>query len=225
MNHADAVRMNATEKYLLNELDSAELDRFEEHMFDCQECALDVRAAAAFIDQSKDILAKAAPVPVQVLRPVPTPTPRHWLAWLRPAFTVPVMAALIAFIGYQNLVVYPGMKQAAGTPYLYPAVSINVATRSGATPAVHSRSGEPFLLLVNLPAESRFSSYIADLHDPAGRIEWSVPIAAAVADDIVPMRIPGQREAGVYTLAIRGVPQTGGTPQEIGRQPFELKLQ
>jgi putative zinc finger protein len=225
MNHADAVRMNATEKYLLNELDSAELDRFEEHMFDCQECALDVRAAAAFIDQSKDILAKAAPVPVQVLRPVTTPTPSHWLAWLRPAFTVPVMAALIAFIGYQNLVVYPGMKQAAGTPYLYPAVSINVATRSGATPAVHSRGGEPFLLLVNLPAESRFSSYIADLYDTAGHIEWSVPIAAAMADDIVPMRIPGQRESGIYTLAIRGVPQTGGTPQEIGRQPFELKLQ
>jgi len=225
MNHADAVRMNATEKYLLNELDSAELDRFEEHMFDCQECALDVRAAAAFIDQSKNVLAKAAPVPVPVLRPVPAPAPSHWLAWLRPAFTVPVMAMLIAFIGYQNLVVYPGIKQAAGTPYLYPAASINVATRSGATPAVHSRSGEPFLLLVNLPAESRFSSYIADLYDPAGRIEWSVPIAAAVADDIVPMRIPGQREAGIYTLAIRGVPQTGGTPLEIGRQPFELKLQ
>ena len=75
MNHADAVRMNATEKYLLNELDSAELDRFEEHMFDCQECALDVRAAAAFLEHSKNVLAKAAPVPVPVLRPVPAPTP------------------------------------------------------------------------------------------------------------------------------------------------------
>jgi hypothetical protein len=225
MNHADAVRMNATEKYLLNELDSAELDRFEEHMFDCQECALDVRAAAAFLEQSKNILGKAAPVPVPVPRPAPVPTPSHWLAWLRPAFTVPVMAALIAFIGYQNLVVYPGMKQAGDRPYLYPAASINVATRSGAIPVLHSNSGKPFLLLLNLPAENRFSSYIADLYNPAGHIEWSVPIAAAVADDILPMRIPGQRESGVYTLAIRGVPQDGGNPSEIGRQPFELKLQ
>jgi hypothetical protein len=217
--------MNATEKYLLNELDSAELDRFEEHMFECQECALDVRAAAAFLDQSKNVLAKAARVPVPVPGPVPASRASHWLAWLRPAFTVPVMAALIAFIGYQNLVVYSGMKQAGDRPYLFPAASINVATRSGATPVVHSKSGEPFLLLVNLPTENRYSSYIADLYNPAGRIEWSVPIAAAVADDILPMRIPGQRESGVYTLAIRGVPQDGGNPSEIGRQPFELKLQ
>ncbi len=225
MNHADAVRMNATEKYLLNELDSAELERFEEHMFDCQECALDVRAAAAFLEQSKNVLAKAAPVPVPVLRPVPAPTSSPWLAWLRPAFTVPVMAVLIAFIGYQNLVVYPGMEQAAGTPYLYPAVSINVATRSGATPAVHSKSGEPFLLLVNIPAESRFSSYIADLHDPAGRIEWSVPISAEMANDTLPVRVPGLRDPGLYVVAIRGIPQDSSNPTEIGRQPFELSLE
>ena len=222
MDHSDAVRLKATERYLLNELDPEQLDQFEEHLFDCTDCALDVRAAAMLVEQSKAILSeRTSAVPVRVAAPASKP----WLAWLRPAFAVPVMAVLLVVVGYQNLVVYPGMKKAANTAYLFPAASINVATRSAATPAVHAQPGEPFLLLVNLPAENRFSSYIADLYDSAGHIKWSVPISAETANDTVPIRIPGQREAGVYALAIRGVPQGGGNPSEVGRQPFELRLQ
>jgi hypothetical protein len=46
-----------------------------------------------------------------------------------------------------------------------------------------------------------------------------------MANDTVPMRIPGQHESGVYTIGIRGVLQEGNSPSEIGRQPFELRLQ
>lgn len=221
MDHSDAVRLKATERYLLNELDPEQLDQFEEHLFDCPECALDVRAAAMLVEQSKAILSeRSSAVPVRVAAPAPQP----WLAWLRPAFAVPVMAVLLVVVGYQNLVVYPGMKKAANTAYLFPAASINVATRSAAIPVVRSRSGEPFVLLVNLPTENRFSSYIADLYDPAGHIKWSVPISAETANDTVPIRIPGQLNAGIYTLAVRGIPQEGGSPLDIGRQPFELRL-
>ena len=220
MDHSEAVRVNATERYFLQELTPDQLAQFEEHFFDCLECATDVRAAGKLLEHSKAILAETPdPVPVKF---VPAQAP--WFAWLRPAFAVPAMAALLAIIGYQSLVMIPGTKQ-ANVAALLPAASINVATRSAVTPTLHAKSGEPFLLLVNLPAENRFASYIADLYDPAGHIKWSVPISAETANDTVPIRIPGQREAGVYTLAIRGVPQVGGNPSEIGRQPFELKLQ
>jgi hypothetical protein len=46
-----------------------------------------------------------------------------------------------------------------------------------------------------------------------------------MANDTVPMRVPGQRESGVYTIGIRGVLQEDNSPSEIGRQPFELRLQ
>ena len=49
MDHGDAVRLKATERYLLNELDPEQLDQFEEHLFDCPDCALDVRAAAMLV--------------------------------------------------------------------------------------------------------------------------------------------------------------------------------
>jgi hypothetical protein len=223
MDHADAVRLKATERYLLNELEPDQLDQFEEHLFDCHDCALDVRAAAMFVEQSKNVLSAHVPQPVPAR--VPAPVGKGWLAWLRPAYAVPAMAALLAVITFQNVVVFPGMKQAASVPYLIPSASINVATRSGASPAVRAKTGEPFVLLVNLPTENRFSSYFADLYDPAGKIKWSVPISTEAANDTVPMRIPGQSKRGVYTLAIRGIPQQGGSPSEIGRQPFELQLQ
>ena len=224
MNHADAVRMNATEKYLLNELDSAELERFEEHMFDCQECALDVRAAAAFLEQSKNVLAKAAPVPVQVLRPVPAPSPSHWLAWLRPTIAAPAMAVLLLAIGFQGYLLQDA-RQGASAPDILAVTTINVATRAAATPQVHSKVGQPFVLLLNIPSESRFSSYIADLYDPAGRIKWSLPISAEMANDTLPVRVPGLRDPGLYVVAIRGIPQDSSNPTEIGRQPFELSLE
>ena len=223
MDHADALRMNATERYLLNELDTSQLEQFEEHMFECQECALDVHAASMFIEQSKNVLAKPALAPAPVPRPVPAPAPQPWFAWLRPAFAVPAMAVLLLAIGYQGYLLR-GTRQGS-TPDILASATINVATRSAATPQVHSKAGQPFVLLLNIPSESRFSSYIADLYDPAGHIKWSLPISAEMANDTLPVRVPGLRESGLYVLAIRGISQGGNNPTEIGRQPFELSLQ
>jgi len=39
----------ATEKYLLDELDLRLRDEFEEHLFDCQECAFDCWAGATLL--------------------------------------------------------------------------------------------------------------------------------------------------------------------------------
>jgi hypothetical protein len=223
MDHADAMRMNATERYLLNELDTKQLEQFEEHMFECQECALDVHAASTFLEQSKKILAEPAPTPVPVPRPVPAPAPSPWFAWLRPSIALPAMAVLLLAVGYQG-VLLRGARQGTA-PDILASATINVATRSGAVPQVHSKAGQPFVLLLNIPAESRFSSYIADLYDPAGHIKWSLPISAEMANDTLPMRVPGLRDPGLYVVAIRGISQDSSNPTEIGRQPFELRLQ
>jgi anti-sigma factor RsiW len=53
MGHDEAVRILATEKYLLGELSPELRDQFEEHLFDCQRCAFDLRATATFLDHAK----------------------------------------------------------------------------------------------------------------------------------------------------------------------------
>jgi anti-sigma factor RsiW len=222
MDHKDAVRLKATEKYLLNELDPDQLDQFEEHLFDCPDCALDVRAAAMFVEQSKNILSESA---VVVPARVATPARGGWLAWLRPAFAVPAMALLLVVVGYQNLVTFPHLKQALAQPQLLPWATVNVGTYAGDGTAIFTTRGKGFVLFVRIPPDPDCTTYRADLYNPAGKLEWSLAMPAAASQDRYPVEVPGaNRPAGTYTLAVHGVTATGET-RNIGSSSFQLNVQ
>jgi hypothetical protein len=229
MDHDVVVREKMTEKYLLNELDPEVRDQFEEHFFDCQECALDVRAAAEFVEQSKGVLAEERnAVPIPVPAPAPRPVPAR-LAWwqtvLRPAFAVPVMALLLAVVGYQNLVTLPHLALMASSPQVLRWASINISTRGGTAPVIVTQPGKGFLLFVNIPPERGYARYTTDLYNPAGKLEWTLTIPADSANDALALQVPGaNRAAGTYTLAVRGVTPAGET-SELGRNSFELQIQ
>ena len=229
MDHDLVVRQKMTERYLLDELDAEARDEFEGHFFDCPDCASDVRACAIFVEHSKVALAKKSePIPGSVPAAA-IPSKAGWLAGLRaalrPAFAVPVLAGLLAVIGYQNLVTYPQMQQALNRPQLLPWASVNVGTYGSEGPVVTTRPGEGFLLFVRIPPDGSYSRYAAELYDPAGKAEWSLTIPAASAQDQWPVRVPGaNRAAGSYTLAVRGI-TTAGESKEVGRAIFELRIQ
>lgn len=221
MDHADVVRRKLTERYFLDELDPAQRDEFEEHYFDCPECALDVRATATFVEQSKGLLVER--VEKAAVRGT-VPARAGWFGWLRPGFAAAVMALLLAVIGYQNLT-YPRRKLAGNQPQVLPWASINTRTRGGNTPVISAPRGGSFLLFVNIPPDTRYSSYTADLYNPAGKLEWSLTIPASSSQDQWPVQVPGaNREAGIYALVVRGV-TAAGESQEVGRTPFELQIQ
>jgi len=228
MDHDEAVGQNATEKYLLDELDPELRDQFEEHLFDCQDCALDVRAAAMFVEQTKVVLAEPAASEVRVPAAVPakgTESARGWFAWFRPAFAVPVLALLLAVVGYQNFVTYPHLMEAANQPQVGPWASVNVSTRGTAPTTIKPHPGEGFGLLVNLPPEDGFASYTADLYNPAGKLEWSGPIAGPTADEGRQIYIPGgHRQSGTYKLVVKGI-TAAGESKEIGRHPIDVQIQ
>jgi hypothetical protein len=226
MDHAEAVRQKATERYLLDELDPDVRDQFEEHLFDCQDCALDVRAAAMFVEQSKVVLAEPiTTVARESAAAAASPRPQRWFSWFRPAFTVPVFALLLAVIGYQNFVTYPKLLQAVNQPQVGPWVSVNVSTRGTAATQIQTHAGEGFSLLVNLPPEDGFVSYTADLYNPAGTKEWSGAISTAPTDQGRQIYIPGRnRQPGTYTLVVQGI-TAAGESKEVSRHPIELQIQ
>jgi len=226
MDHDVVVRLKMTERYLLGELDPQARDEFEEHYFDCPDCALDVRAGALFVEQSKVVLAENSE-PVSAGLPVPASAPAKpgWLAWLRPAFAAPVMALLLVVIGYQNLVMYPQLQQASKSPRVLPFAAVNVGTWGSGGPVIATRPGESFLLFVRIPPDGSYSRYVAELYNAAGKLEWSLTIPASSAQDQWPVQVPGgNREAGGYTLAVRGV-TAAGESKEVGRASFELQVQ
>lgn len=226
MDHGVVVRQRMTERYLLNELDSEARNEFEEHFFDCPDCALDVRAGALFVEQSKIVLAEkseptSSPAPVVVR----VPARPGWLAWLRPVFAAPVLALLLAFIAYQNLVTYPQMKQALNHPQVLPWASINIGTYGASGPEITIAPGKGFLVFVRIPPESAYSQYTADLYNPAGKLEWSLTIPATTSQDQWPLAVPGaDRQGGTYTLVVRGT-TAAGESKEVGRGSFELQIQ
>jgi putative zinc finger protein len=224
MDHDESIRLMAAEKYLLGELTLESREQFEEHFFDCQECALEVRAGAAFVEHSKVVLAE--PVAAASARAfVPAPAEPGWLAWLRPAFVVPVLAALLAVVGYQNLVTYPRLQQAAATPQILRWASINVSTRGTSTTQISPHVGEGFHLLVNIPPESRYTSYTFDLSSPSGRLEWSRTIPAASSEEARSIYVPGaNQEQGIYTLAVRGSTATSES-SDLGHYSIEVQIQ
>jgi anti-sigma factor RsiW len=50
MDHNEAIKLRAAERYALGELPEDVRDAYEEHFFDCAECAMEMKAVSAFVD-------------------------------------------------------------------------------------------------------------------------------------------------------------------------------
>lgn len=226
MDHEEAVRQNATERYFLDELDSNQRDQFEEHFFDCQDCATDVRAAAMFVEHSKEILAEP-PAELPAREADPNPPKKRWLDWLRPAFAVPAMALLllISIIGYQNLVEFPQLQSAASQPHVLPAISLHLSTYGSNSEPITVAPGQSFLVNLIIPPGPRYPSYKVDLSNPGEKIDSSLSITPVSSASTWPIEIPGaNREGGIYKLAVQGRTAEGQTTA-IGSSSFELQIQ
>jgi Putative zinc-finger len=221
MQHSDAVRTMASEKYLLGELAPEQREEFEEHFFSCSECALDMRAGAALLEHSK--LALSAPAQEQDAVSVPAARPGGRNSWWRPAVWGPVMALLLVVVGFESFFTLSksGKMTAGLTPQILPAASL-VSVRGDRVPRIEVGPKQSYLLFVDIPAESRFASYVCELTSPEGAVLWSIPVSSEAAQDTLPLQVPsGHTAPGVYSLVIRGV-TPGQNSAILVRYPFEL---
>jgi Putative zinc-finger len=223
MDHTAVVREKMTERYLLNELESDVCDQFEEHYFDCPECAQDLCAGSQFIAQAKVVLAEPSETVSVRATPGQGRVPRWWFAWLRPAFAAPALALLLAVAGYQNLVTYPRLQAELHTPQILPAVSVNVGTYGA--PETTVPQGKGFLLSLRIPPDAGFVRYRVDLHNPGGKPVGSFTVAPAAGQDQWSVAVAGvDREAGSYTMDIHGI-TTAGETKDLGSASFQLQIQ
>jgi hypothetical protein len=225
MDHTAVVRQKMTERYLLDELEAEVRDEFEEHYFDCPECALDIRAGAQFVAHTRTVLAESSePTPVPATYG-PSSAHHSWFAWLRPAFAVPALALLLTVIGYQNLVTYPRFQSQLNQPQILPAVSVNVGTWGAGGPPTTVAEGKGLLLLLRIPPDGAYARYTVDVFNPAGTREGSFTIVPTAGQDQWSVMVPGiDRKAGAYTMAVRAFPAVG-PGKDLGNASFELQIQ
>ncbi|HEY1744011.1 MAG TPA: zf-HC2 domain-containing protein [Granulicella sp.] len=224
MNHDEAIREQAVERYLLGELAEDARARFEEHFFDCAICASDLKSGTVFVDTLRTE-PRPAELPKRDIHLVPKPAASPWLRpWL-----VPALAASLLFVAYQNLLVLPAMRRAAAVAQA-PAVMNNVIlanidARGTDIPKVVAPAHGSFLMSVDVPSTAGYASYLCLLYNSSGERLWQIPITAQEAENTVSLRVPTDKAAsGTNELRVLGVPSTGGSPVETGRYRFNLQI-
>jgi hypothetical protein len=244
MTHAQAAERHAVERYLLGELSAEERDQFEEHLFDCLECAVDVKAAAIFLDTSRSVLrtdpadlpaaAAAAAAPAAATAgPRARPSRRRWFGWLDgvtmvPGYAAAALPALLIVLGlslYQNIVTIPALR-ISSTPRALSSFSfVSSGARAGTPLVIEAPPRQPFLMFFDIPPGGRFASYHCTIVAEDGTPQVSVDVSAAQARDTVQMFIPASRlHPGPHALIITGAgPAAGETQHEIARYPFVLQ--
>lgn len=226
MDHSDAVRLQAAEKYVLGELQGAARDEYEEHYFACVECAADVKATAAFAAISRTVFAQegaAVTARAQSRQPIPA---QSWFERFRWALVgVPALAslALIVVVLYQSSVTIPKLKSeaslAAASTYNQPLDLGAAALRRGAEPAnatpyeIDPRQG----LAINFdftPPAPHQSAYVAQLKDPSGRLLFQIPMSNDAIDQATSLAVPGGlvKAPGKYQVAFLAADPASGLP-------------
>jgi hypothetical protein len=222
MDHQEALRDRAVEKYLLKEMPPPEREEFEAHFFDCQECAADVRATAAFLDTVKKQLPHW-----RGGRPARVPE-RPWFDFVwRPAFAAPAFALLLLVVAYQDVVVLPrvaGETARLKNPEILTSLSlIGGNSRGGAMPSAILAKGQPLLISLDIPTAERFLSYACVLVAPSGAVVWRLPVSPTQAKDTVAIRVPsGILEQGEYRLIVQGRANAAGEPVDLANYRFTL---
>jgi hypothetical protein len=215
MNHTEAVEQLAIERYLLDEFAPGDREAFEEHLFDCQECALDLRASTLFVDEAKTQLPSMLDSSAAE-RKAPRTKPGFWLFLLRPALVGPAFAALLAVVVFQNAVTFPALRDAASQPRLMPLTHLRPATRGASHLKLIADRAHGAALQVDLPDQGSPAptSYSIELLDAQGKSIWTATMpanpGASDQNQQLSLFIPGARLGdGTYTLNVTGRSASG----------------
>jgi hypothetical protein len=233
MDHREAVRTEAVERYLLGQLSGPECEEFEIHFFDCTECARELKDGASFVDNARAVF-KEDNARRTVSRAQPAARPSLWeLIAGRPWGLAPAMATLALLVvaggaGYQSLVVIPGLRgelRSARSPqavasYVLPPVS------RGAAQTLEIPGTALFYTIYMDPAwDGAFAAYVCSVQDETGTERFSVRLAAPPPGKPIQILMARQTvPSGRYTVVIRNTAETGKPEAELARYALLLKL-
>ena len=206
MNHALSIETKAAERYLLGELLPMERDAFEQHFFECPECASDVCAGSALAHGAYTFYSEVRAVKAASIRRT---IAAAWRSWFSFPAGIPAAAAfaLLTFTAYQNAILLPGLRRVAAEsarPRLLPSAVLVPASRSALRSVLVPNSAPFFQLLLDLPPTKGSGKYDCELLDDLGRDLWSMQVSAAAATEDINLLVPATQLAnGTYEIALR----------------------
>jgi hypothetical protein len=196
MEHEQAMKTNAAERYLLGELTETEADSFEDHFFDCRVCAEDIRQGVRMLDAGRAVVKdeKRGPEVVQL------DSRRKRRSWIPAA----VAAMLLIGIGLPALIQWRRSPQKLGVATLY----LSGTARGAADENVVTLGDKKLLLRVDVPSTQPFPRYVLTVGYERGKAIASEEVAAADTEEPV-LLLLSELPAGSYEVVIEGVREDG----------------
>jgi len=202
MDHDSITKNQTTERYLLRELTETESDAFEEHYFDCQECAERVRCGTELMEYGREVAREGSFTPIV---PVP-PQPNYWTPALRVGMLVVMLG--VGFAVYPKIHVSAPVQQAALQDVF---IHLEAAKGPSANAQVIGRSQRPVLsfAIPSWTASDDAVSYRAVLVFPSGKSLYR-QITAHEAEDQIDWPIDRDGlTSGLYSVTVRSLGKDG----------------
>lgn len=208
MEHDEAIRSHAAERYVSGDLPPGERSDFEAHFFDCLECAEDVRFELTFAANTRAVSREGRANIRSVPRPSHPGFRERWLGFLHPrpamAFSIAANFVLAAGLGY---VLLTGTRE--NTQPRFAQAYFAPGPTHGGDEDVHAIAARDTAYMARFLAPSPAgASYSYEILDAAGQRESSGDIPAPPDQrDFLYLQVPVQRlPGGVHTLVVRAAP-------------------
>lgn len=227
--HAEAVRTGAAERYVLGELTEQLALEYEEHFFDCRECAEEVKTAAAFADNAPHAFRAEKPAAVTRGATVERRT-RLRLFWPLPAGAAAAVLLAAGAAVYQAFVVVPSLRRQVAQDGALQAAPWFFLSVSRAEPQVLTLPAGQRMVGLTLSRSSERSApyYRCQVLDSAGRVVESAVVAGPGEGEELQVLLPAARlQPGSHALELAPLQSPGGAPSEQGlvRYQFEVRRQ
>jgi hypothetical protein len=216
MEHEKAVETKASERYLLDEMTEAERLEFEEHYFECEACAEDVRSGEILVCSIEAI---GAELPSEAPK-VSKAASSKWREWFFPRAWAPsgLAAAMTLAAAYQAFIVIPPLREIA-RPQAVRAVVLRPVAR-GEEPVIQlNRSASVSVLMLDVNNRDPGKPIQWKLVPPAGQ-PLSGDAEVPAAGDQLQIWIPNAslHPTGAWSLILKD-----SHGDEVGRYPFQLQ--
>src|SRR5258708_23378917 len=209
MDHSEALRLQAAERYVLGELSPQLRKEYEEQYFGCGECSADVKAAAAFAGGARELFRKERSQEDRERLQI-----GGWFAWLCPAIAAPAVAALLLIVGYQSLVMIAQLRRGSAVPLTAESANFvsligeNSRSEGGKVFLIHR--GNPTVVEVDIPEKGEFRGYICQIQDAQSRMLYEHRVSVVDAKQSVHLIVPaGGLRPGKYSLVVLGEGSAG----------------
>lgn len=214
--HDEAIKDLMAERYLLGELNTAERDSYEQHLFSCDVCFEQVKAGTEFVNQLRHIDTEVPQVPFP-----------GFMSRLMTSAREPLTITVFGFLVFASGVAIHQGSVIAHLKEPRPeirSVLTGVAHGYGETHLIQSSRNSALSLNVEYARKGEFISYRAEILSSSGKALHSVALPETQVGTTASIALPADAlRPGLYSIVVFGR-RSDGTQEEVGRGAFELQF-